>query len=135
MKTQVVYLYHFSRKLGHAGHYLGSCVDLEARDGLHQAGHGARLLQVAKERGIVFWIVRTWRGGRQLERKLKNRHNAARLCPICRAKAAKNSLPADVDFYGMLADLRSGQAQTLATPWVSDEEPIGLAESTQPYLH
>lgn len=100
MKTTIVYLYHFSSKVSdHAGHYLGSCDDLDKRDWLHQHGKGARLLQVAKERGIKFWIVRTWVGDRKLERKLKNRKNAAKLCPICRAKAAKNHVSGEVNFY------------------------------------
>lgn len=100
MKTSIVYLYHFSAKVSdHAQHYIGSCEDLTVRNWLHQAGRGARLLQVAKERGIKFWIVRTWAGDRKLERKLKNRHNAAQLCPICRAKKAHNSVPNEVNFY------------------------------------
>lgn len=100
MKTTIVYLYHFSDKVSdHAQHYLGSADDLDKRDWLHQHGRGARLLQVAKERGIKFWIVRTWKGDRKLERKLKNRHNAAKLCPICRAKKAKNGVKSEVNFY------------------------------------
>lgn len=99
-KITVVYLYHFSEKVSdHAQHYLGYAEDLQARDWLHQHGRGARLLQVARERGIKFWIVRTWQGDRKLERKLKNRKNAAQLCPICRAKAAKNSIKSEVNFY------------------------------------
>ncbi len=95
-----VYLYHFSDKVSdHAQHYLGSAEDLKQRDWLHQNGRGARLLQVARERGIKFWIVRTWKGDRKLERKLKNRHNAAQLCPICRAKKAANSIKSEVNFY------------------------------------
>ena len=73
MKISVVYLYHFSEPVSdHASHYLGFTDDLDKRDWLHQHGKGARLLQVAKERGIKFWIVRTWPGDRQPERKLKN---------------------------------------------------------------
>jgi len=99
MKTSTVYLYHFSDKLGHAQHYIGSCTDLKKRDWMHQNGLGARLLQVARERGIKFWIVKTWPGGRQFERQLKNRKNAPHLCPICRAKAAKNGVAGEINFY------------------------------------
>jgi predicted GIY-YIG superfamily endonuclease len=79
-----VYLLHFSRPYRHARHYMGSAIDLPSRLHLHETGNGARLLQVIKDAGITFVLARTWDGGRELERKLKNRHNAARLCPICR---------------------------------------------------
>lgn len=109
MNTEIVYLYHFDQKIAHAQHYLGSCVDLDERDYLHQTGQGARLLQVAKERGVKFEIVRTWQGGRQLERKLKNRHDGARLCPICRneRKRQRRQLSLDSHFLDVftLADV------------------------------
>jgi hypothetical protein len=41
------------------------------------------LTQVATQRGIGFEVVRTWPGGRELERRLKDRHDAPRLCPVC----------------------------------------------------
>lgn len=134
-QTTVVYLYHFASKLGHAQHYIGSCTNLKERDQLHQAGAGARLLQVARERGIKFWIVRTWRGGRQLERKLKNRHNGAALCPICQAKRRKGRIPDDVDFYGILQDLRTGKADPLYVPMRNDDEEIGQDYSERPYMY
>lgn len=91
MKISVVYLYHFSEPVSdHASHYLGFTDDLDKRDWLHQHGKGARLLQVAKERGIKFWIVRTWPGDRKLERKLKNRKHAPALCPVCAGAKALN---------------------------------------------
>lgn len=81
-----VYLLHFSEKIsGHAGHYLGWASRLEARIEHHRAGTGARLTQVAAERGISFEVARTWSGDRNLERRLKNRKNAGRLCPVCLA--------------------------------------------------
>jgi hypothetical protein len=43
-------------------------------------------------RGIGFQIVRTWPGSRSFERKLKNRKNARKLCPICRAQAPAGQL-------------------------------------------
>lgn len=104
MRGRWVYLYHFSDKVsGHAGHYLGSCFDLRKRDALHQSGKGARLLQVAKERGIKFYMVRTWVGGRTLERQLKNRKNAPLLCPVChppkRWTKYDNDAAQEVNFY------------------------------------
>lgn len=140
MRTEIVYLYHFGTPLHHAQHYLGSCVDLEERDGIHQAGLGAKILRAAKAAGITFWVVRTWPGGRQLERKLKNRHNAAKLCPICQAKQRKNQIPDDVDFYGMLDELRSGKVQP-AAPFTNEQletiedEAIGQDYSERPYLY
>ena len=58
--------------------------DLEARIATHRAGRGARLIEVVTAAGIGFVIARTWAGGRDLERRLKNRKNSPRLCPICR---------------------------------------------------
>lgn len=87
MITKVVYLIHFERPISDrhtAQHYIGSCSDLESRLAEHVAGAGARLTQVAIERGISFVVVRTWAGGRREERKLKARKNAPKLCPICR---------------------------------------------------
>lgn len=79
-----VYLIHFKRPLAHARHYLGSCEDLEKRLERHRQGRGARLMEVIKERGIEWECVRTWEGGRDVERKLKNQKHAWRHCPVCR---------------------------------------------------
>jgi len=79
----IVYLCHFSRALHHAQHYLGYSDDADRRELRHRAGNGARLLQVIKEHGITFEIVRTWDGDRALERKLKRQKNGRRLCPVC----------------------------------------------------
>lgn len=81
-----VYLLHFDRPISDkhtCQHYIGFALDVPARLALHRAGSGARLCQVAKERGIGFHLVRTWRGDRNLERALKNRKNAPRLCYCC----------------------------------------------------
>jgi predicted GIY-YIG superfamily endonuclease len=82
-----VYLLHFDRPItaGYpARHYLGYAVDLESRLARHHAGNGARLVQVATERGIGFVLARTWEGDKALERKLKARKGSPRLCPICK---------------------------------------------------
>jgi len=83
-----VYLIHFDRPIGterqKAEHYLGSAKDLEARLAEHRNGTGARLLQVLRERGIGWQCVRTWEGGRDLERRLKKQKHAWRHCPVCR---------------------------------------------------
>lgn len=82
----MVYLIHFQKPISDSHtcqHYLGYAKDIEARLQDHLSGHGARLCQVAIERGIEFEIVRTWEGDRKLERQLKNQKNAPRICPVC----------------------------------------------------
>ncbi len=78
-----VYLLHFDEPYKHARHYLGYAEDLAARLTQHRAGSGARLTQVIKEAGITFTLVRTWEGGRDLERHLKRWHDSPALCPLC----------------------------------------------------
>lgn len=82
-----VYLLHFLAPIAPGRHtcqhYLGVADNLTRRLEDHRAGRGARLCEVAKERGIDFVLVRTWAGGRDVERKLKDRHAGPRLCPIC----------------------------------------------------
>jgi len=79
-----VYLLHFSRPYHHAKHYLGIAEDLEAQLEEHRSGNGARLMEVVTEAGIGFVLARTWENqDRKVERKLKNRKEAPRLCPIC----------------------------------------------------
>lgn len=85
-----VYLLHFDSPISEhhtAQHYIG-WTELPVEDRLlaHKSGGGARFTQVANERGIGYQVVRTWKGNRQLERKLKNRHNSPKLCPICRGE-------------------------------------------------
>jgi hypothetical protein len=59
----------------------------------HRAGTGARLLQVAvQERGGDFVLVRTWPGGRDLERAFHDAQNSVRWCPDC-CPAPRVSLP------------------------------------------
>jgi predicted GIY-YIG superfamily endonuclease len=87
-----VYLLHFAAPISPAHttqHYLGYADDVDARLREHAAGRGARLTQVARDRGIAWRLVRTWAGyTRDQERSLKNQRNAPRLCPICRAQRA-----------------------------------------------
>jgi len=79
----MIYLLHYDRPLHHAQHYLGFTDDLDARTARHLNGFGGRLPAVFSELGISFRIARTWDGDRKLERKLKNRKNGRKLCPIC----------------------------------------------------
>lgn len=86
-----VYLLHFASPISPDSpcqHYIGYADNIKARLHKHKYHPDARLLQVAKARGIAFMLAAQWLGGsRKLERQLKNRHNAPRICPICRAKA------------------------------------------------
>jgi predicted GIY-YIG superfamily endonuclease len=84
VKTTTVYLLHFDELLSdHAGHYVGSTSNLDARLEEHRSGNGARIMEVCKERGIGFQLARTWKGGRKLERLIKSGRRARLLCPIC----------------------------------------------------
>jgi predicted GIY-YIG superfamily endonuclease len=82
-----VYLLHFEQPIAPGRHttqhYIGYAADLAARIQEHNTGHGARLTQVARERGIRFQVARLWHGDRGLERRLKDRKHAPQLCPIC----------------------------------------------------
>ncbi len=83
------YLIHFDRRYKHAGHYLGSTANLEARLEQHRKGTkagGARLMEVVNLAGIPWRLARTWEGGREVEGRLKRWGNGCRLCPICKAE-------------------------------------------------
>src|SRR5262249_16733436 len=57
-------------------------LDLLARLEAHRDGRGARLMEVITKAGITWQLARTWPGGRDRERAIKNRHEAPRLCPL-----------------------------------------------------
>ena len=94
------YLLHFfdpttgeSARYGRSGHYLGSSTDIAARLARHRAGNGARLIEVITDAGLSFIVVRTWIGGKRLERQLKSRKNAPReLCPVCKGEVNLSDL-------------------------------------------
>lgn len=91
-----VYLLHFDRPYKHARLYIGyvqSAQHLENRLQEHRSGQGARLLQVVIACGIGFTLARTRDGGRDLERQLKRRKCASRLCPICRRSESDDHSP------------------------------------------
>lgn len=83
----MVYLLHFKQPIAPGRHttqhYIGFTDDLARRIAEHRAGTGARLCEVAKERGVSFVVVQIWEGDRKEERRLKNQKHAPRLCPIC----------------------------------------------------
>jgi hypothetical protein len=93
------YLLHFERPYvsangkGVARHYSGwaaSSRSLESRLAHHEHGRGARLLQVVKAAGIRWKLARTWPGGRDRERQLKNQGGASRRCPECGVNPRSN---------------------------------------------
>lgn len=82
-----LYLLHFDPKLCHAQHYLGFSDDVRRRVHEHVGGgsHSSPLVRAAIAAGSSVSLTRVWVGGdRTLERKLKNRHRLAPLCPVCR---------------------------------------------------
>jgi predicted GIY-YIG superfamily endonuclease len=80
-----VYLLHFSQPLapGCAQHYIGWTLDLDKRIRQHRQGVGARVTQVAIERGIALRVVEVWCGSRRLERRIKSARNHRIFCPVC----------------------------------------------------
>jgi predicted GIY-YIG superfamily endonuclease len=88
--TSVVYLVQFTRPYRHARHYTGWTADLESRLAEHQAGRGARLLQVITQAGIEWTLARTWQGTRERERQLRRQGGVSRRCPICRANRGRS---------------------------------------------
>src|SRR6476659_2411798 len=79
-----VYLLHFSPPYRHARHYIGYGDDLPTRLAEQLSGKGANLVRVALAHGCIVTVAKIWAGmDRKFERKLKNRKNAPRLCPIC----------------------------------------------------
>lgn len=83
-----VYLLHFDSPISPdhtTQHYVGYTDHLRDRLELHAIGRGARLTQVARERGIGWRLVRTWPdGGRTLERRIKRARHVPDFCPVCR---------------------------------------------------
>lgn len=92
MDRPTVYLICFEQAIGNpansramARHYIGYAGrGLERRLREHRRGNGARIMAAVVAARVGWMVVRTWRGGRDLERRLKNRKNAGKLCPVCR---------------------------------------------------
>lgn len=80
-----VYLVHLDSPLGQSAHYLGYAPkSIRLRFVAHRKGQGARMLQVARERGLTFRVVRCWIGmGSWFERYLKRQKHHSRFCPYC----------------------------------------------------
>jgi predicted GIY-YIG superfamily endonuclease len=89
VQGDVCYLIHFDTPYRHARHYLGTTSRLTSRLHEHQTGAGARLMEVVTGAGISWRLARLWRGGRRIERELKNKKRAPALCPICNPRAPR----------------------------------------------
>lgn len=73
-----VYLLHFDSPIAPGRH------TTQHYTGRYGGGSGcAKLCAVAHERGIGFTVARLWRGGYDLERRLKGAKAGRRLCPVC----------------------------------------------------
>jgi hypothetical protein len=102
------------RQAGHAGHYLGHTRDervdpsINSRIQLHYAGQGAALVRTwvkdwTDKHGVfhpndkTFVVARWWKGGdRALEKALKRRKSAPRICPMCQAEQRELHHPEDL---------------------------------------
>lgn len=103
-RVGIIYQYHLDAPLDpehwrRPRHYTGFCElgNLAERDRTHRRGErwahlqngeivhtgAARFLQAAVEKGIGFRLVRTWRGTRDDERRLKQLGHAPDMCPVC----------------------------------------------------
>lgn len=80
-----VYLLHLEQPFGHARHYSGWAGpgNLDGRLWHHERGSGANMLRHVAAAGIRWHLARTWPGDRALERRIKHRGGASRLCPTC----------------------------------------------------
>lgn len=89
-----VYLIHLDRPFQHARHYVGWAKDLDRRLAHHAAGTGARFLQVVREAGITWQLVRVWPDAdRTFERRLKKTHSVRDYCPACAGANAREYHP------------------------------------------
>src|SRR5262245_53792469 len=84
----IVYIIEFTPPIHHARYYVGYCAAsrLSERFAEHLAGRGARLTQVAAERGVKMAIVLTMPGTRETERQIKRSKNTPRLVAQARQK-------------------------------------------------
>src|SRR6266498_4099229 len=82
-----VYLIHFDQPIGNPTEPKGRVQhwtqDLRSRLAEHEAGRGARLLEVIRDAGLGWKLARTWSGDRKRERQMKDQGGASRHCPEC----------------------------------------------------
>lgn len=82
----VIYLIHLEPTYKQAGHYLGWTGNgWGTRLRQHLRGQGNPLVRAAVKAGSTVILARLWKGDRNAERRLKNRKEGPRLCPVCKA--------------------------------------------------
>jgi hypothetical protein len=101
------YLLHFSSRISPnhtCQHYAGHAHNLSHRIQVQRRGRrwrkrngqwcgAARLLEVARQRGIGFQVAKVWVGaGRDFEKRLKGRKQGPDLCPICKQLRKQDDL-------------------------------------------
>ena len=107
-----VYLTHFLKPFKHAEHYLGFATNLEARLEHHRKGTGARLMQVIRDAGIGFVLVRTWEGEtRTKERRIKNGGGLNRVCPVCKLMQAGFTQGEAIERLGLNVSLTKDESE------------------------
>ncbi len=121
--TGTVYLLHFDRPYRHARHYVVFASNVNRRLAEHEAGRGARLLEVLRATGIGWQLARMWPGSRDRERQIKRRGGHARHCPLCGVRPRR--LPVNSD--GSISRSRTTDAQKLAAGLMTAAQ---LAEHT-----
>lgn len=83
-----IYLLHADRPgPGGARHYIGWTRDLHGRLRAHRSGRGSSLTAAWRYMQICWGLAWSVPGSRAEERRLHRRHQAARLCPVCRPAA------------------------------------------------
>lgn len=105
--SMYIYILHFDQAHYHARHYTGCCEHLSDRLQRHDAGNGANLTAVVKASGNSWQVahvaqVASELSARELERHLKRRKNAARLCRFCNPRGTrrlKGTIPLDETLY------------------------------------
>ena len=98
---ETVYVLKFSEPLGntanphgYAKHYTGYSPNVHSRIEAHRHGCGASITQAAYRNGIRIEVVALFEGGRDLERKIKNRKNIGKLLDMFRAGKQTAGIPA-----------------------------------------
>jgi predicted GIY-YIG superfamily endonuclease len=127
-----VYLIHLNEPYKHARHYTGWTTDLDARLEAHKQGRGARLMEVVKAAGITWRLARTWPGGRDRERAIKDRHEAPRLCPECSPVPRPVSAGRSASHADAGHDAQAGPATELRHQRALDAPAVGA--SSDPWL-
>jgi predicted GIY-YIG superfamily endonuclease len=92
-----VYLIHTASLKNQTYHYIGFTRDGREIQRLHEhaGSNGARSLRRNTSNGDILILAKTWKQAPpEFERKLKNRHANARLCPLCNPNLPQSTLSA-----------------------------------------